>query len=92
MSIDARFAKFHNDNPQIYSLLRRFSLSAKNAGMHNYGMKAIFERVRWHVDVETKTRDGFRLSNDYTSRYARLLEREEPQLRGFFNMRPLRSQ
>ena len=91
MSIDERFARFHKDNPQIYSLLRRFSLTAKNKGFHNYGMKAIFEVVRWHMNVETKSRDGFKLSNEYTSRYARLLDREEPQLRGFFNMRSLRS-
>jgi hypothetical protein len=90
MSIDERFAKFHHDNPQIYNLLLRFSLTAKDAGFHNYGMKAIFERVRWHVDVETKARDGFKLSNDYTSRYARLLD-QDPKLKGFFNMRPLRS-
>jgi hypothetical protein len=91
MTIDERFDKFHRDNPQIYNLLRLFSISAKNAGFHNYGMKAIFERVRWHIDIETKHSDGFKLSNDYTSRYARLLDREEPQLRGFFNMRSLRS-
>jgi hypothetical protein len=90
MSIDERFAKFHHDNPQIYNLLRRFSITAKNAGYHNYGMKAIFERVRWHVNVETKSSDGFKLSNDYTSRYARLLN-QDPQLRNFFNLRSLRS-
>ena len=90
MSIDERFAKFHKDNPHIYALLVRFSLMAKNSGFHNYGMKAIFERVRWHINVETKSRDGFKLSNDYTSRYARLLD-QHPNLKGFFNMRSLRS-
>ena len=36
-------------------------------------------------------RDGFKLNNNFTSRYARLIEREHPELRGFFRKRRLRA-
>jgi hypothetical protein len=39
----------------------------------------------------TTTADDFKLNNDFTSRYARLLMQSEPELDGFFEVRELRS-
>lgn len=49
--------------------------------------------MRWHYTVDNKLcrRDLYRCNNDYTSRYARLVMRQEPALKGFFLTRELKS-
>lgn len=90
-TIQARFEEFHRANPHVYALFVRFATEAIRSGRENYGAKAIFERVRWHVAIETQG-DDFRLNNNYTSRYVRMFEREHPQHQGFFRTRELRAQ
>jgi hypothetical protein len=83
--IDEAFWKFRKDNPQIYQLLVRFARQAKQAGRTRFGMKMLFERVRWYTVVETNDPTGLKINNNYTSRFARLLDRDErcsPQCRG----------
>jgi hypothetical protein len=91
MSIEARFWKFHAENPHIYELIVLYAREAKRAGFINYGIGSIFERIRWHVNMETINHDGFKMSNDLRSRYARLVMRQEEDLKGFFRIRPLSS-
>lgn len=91
-SIQDRFEEFHLNNPRIYALIVRFSREALLAGRQHYGMKAIFERIRWHIFVETRSEDDFKLCNDFTSRYARLVMEQEPDLVDFFELRGLKSE
>lgn len=91
MTIQQRFEKFHQDNPQIYELIMRFIGEAKRRGFQNYTIKGIFERVRWHMNIETKG-DVFKLNNNYTSRYVRMIEQNHPELAGFFRTRELISE
>lgn len=81
-----RFSDFLQANPQVYALLRRFALEAKRSGRRRLGIAALFERVRWHLDVETKG-DSFKLNNSMRAYMARLLMEQEPELRGFFEIR-----
>jgi len=90
MSIDDRFRVFHANNPHVYALVRRFAFEAKQSGRAWYSMDAIFHRVRWHLDVETRSADPFKMNNDFTSRYARLLMTAEPELHDFFELRTIR--
>jgi hypothetical protein len=48
------------------------------------------EVVRFHRALETTDPD-FKLNNNYSSRYARILMDEEPELAGFFQTRELKS-
>ena len=80
------FWKFHQANPRIWELFYRFAHEAKAAGRAHYGVAAIFERIRWHLNVET-TGEEFKLNNNYRSCYARMLMIHEPQLGRFFNTR-----
>lgn len=75
--IDVAFYQFHQHNPKVYELLVKFARQAKAAGRKKFGMKMLFERVRWFEFVETKDSTGFRLNNNYTSRYARLMDKQE---------------
>lgn len=54
-------------------------------------MKAVFERLRWYVRFELKSKDPFKLNNDYTSHYARLVMKNESDLSDFFELRKLRA-
>ena len=90
-SIQARFEAFHHANPQVYELLVRFARDARRTGRQHYGIAAIFERVRWHVYIETRSNDDFKLNNDFRSRYARLIMEKEPDLIDFFELRELKA-
>lgn len=84
--LEAKWHAFHEANPHVYRLLRDEALKAKRAGLRRFGMKALFERLRWISQVET-VGDPYRLNNNYTAFYARLLMESEPALRGFFETR-----
>jgi hypothetical protein len=90
-TIQERFESFHNANPHVYVALRNLALQMLGNGVREYGIKGLFEILRWQFALQTKG-EPFRLSNDFTSRYARLLVKNNPELDGFFVMRELRSE
>ena len=60
---------FHNANPHVYELFEKFTFDVIRRGYSNYSANAIFERIRWHTEIET---DGeFKLSNNHRAYYAR---------------------
>lgn len=84
---EAKWADFHNDNPQIANLMTQFAKQLLNKGFKHYSMYSLFNRVRWHVEVETKGDDTFKLNNNFAPYYARHLMATEPMLRDFFKTR-----
>jgi hypothetical protein len=85
---EARFAKFHADNPHIYQRLVSLARRAKAAGRRRLGIRVLWERMRWELEVETLRADGApKLNNNYTGKYVRLIQRLEPDLREFFETR-----
>lgn len=88
--IDEDFKRFHAENPQVYSLLVQFSRVAKESGRKRFGIRMIWERMRWYVAIETKG-DEYKLNDHWHSRYARLIMEQEPDLAGFFETRELRA-
>lgn len=90
-TIQERFECYVSEHPDVYELLVRLARAVKASGKTHYSMKAIFERARWHFQIE-KGEDGFVLNNDYTAHFARLIEEREPDLKDFFEKRRLRSE
>lgn len=88
-SLDERFAAFHRANPQVFAILLGLARRARDRGVTRLGVKAIWERMRWELQVETSG-DSYHLNNNYTSRYARLLVQHDSSLGGLFEMRELR--
>lgn len=82
----ARFKDFHGANPHVYAKLRELALHMVRIGRKRYGMKGLVEVVRWNINMET-TGTEFRINNNYTAFYARLLMAREPELDGFFQTR-----
>jgi hypothetical protein len=87
---DEWFTQFHAGNPHIYRKLVDLCRQVKGAGHDSYGIKALFERLRWYHHVELKSKEPFLLNNNFTSRYARLIMKQEPDLSDFFEVRKLR--
>ncbi len=87
-TLQEKFEEYHVENPHVLSLLVEFTSEIKKSGRKHYGIGAVFERIRWHVDIETDN-DPFKLNNNYRSRYVRLLEREHPEFEGFYRKRTL---
>jgi len=84
--IETEFRKFHKNNPQVYNAIEHLALKEIANGRERYGMKAIFERLRWESDVlRVKGID-----NSFTSHYARLFQQQNPKHADFFETRPLR--
>jgi hypothetical protein len=80
------FWEYHAANPHVWDLLVKYAKQIKSAGLRRYGVGAIFERIRWHLNVETKG-DEFKLNNNYRSCYARLLVLRHPEFKDFFSTR-----
>lgn len=78
--------KFHEENPHVFELFKAFCADLRNAGRKRYGAKAIVERIRWHLDVETKG-DQFKINNNFPAFYSRLLMIEDPSFVDFFQTR-----
>lgn len=88
--LDQRFWVYHEANPVLYDTLARLALTAVQQGKRHIGAKALWERMRWELWMAADG-DEFALNNNFTSRYARLLMAREPELRGVFELRELRS-
>lgn len=87
--MDQQFEDFVERNPHVVEIFVRLSLRAARSG-HRVGAKAVWERMRWELVVETDEASP-RLNNNYTSRMARLAMARHPELDGFFDIRELRS-
>lgn len=89
MSIEQDFWRFHRLNPHVYDELIAMTREAKAHGLKRIGMKMLFEVLRWNTALRTYG-DEFKLCNNYTAYYARLIMVCEPDLDGMFVLRRLR--
>lgn len=89
-TIQQKFERFHSDNPHIYRILVRLARQAAKAGRRHFGIGMLYEQMRWSYFVQT-TGEDYKLCNNYRSRYVRLIEKQEPDLKGFFILRELRT-
>lgn len=92
-TIQTRFESFHDRNPDVYVGLCKLARGLKRKGYSDVGIGMLWEvlRYRRHMETDGREVDGFKLSNTFRSRYARLIMDQEPDLAGFFSLRELRS-
>jgi len=88
--VQRRFEAFHAENPRVYERLVAMARELRARGRERVGIGMLFEVLRWEHAIST-TGDDFRLNNNFRSRYVRLIERREPDLRGLFETRELRA-
>lgn len=82
------FQRFHKKHPEVYEQLKALALRLKHVGVQTYGMKALFEILRFNALLSVDKK--LKLSNNFTSLYARLMMQQESELAGFFITRTLR--
>lgn len=90
LTLQERFEQFHAANPWVLTALIALAESAKAHGEKRVGIKALFERLRWSYARAT-VGDAWRLNNNHTSRYARLIAEQRPDLADLFETRKLRA-
>lgn len=90
MSIDERFAIFAQEHPEVLSRLIELALDAKARGYKRYSLKALWEVLRFSADPMAS--EKYKLPNELTSRYARLVMEVSPDLAGFFVIKSLKDE
>ena len=85
------FEHYHKENPIVWELFQKFTQAVIARGSTHYSSKAIFERIRWHIDIETRG-SGVKLNNNFTAYYARMFHLAQPNYDGFFRNRRLVSE
>lgn len=92
-SIQERFQGFHEANPWVYRALVDLSRDLVARGRHKLGIGMLWEVLRWQYALRTVDPNSeFKLNDHYRSRYVRLIDNNEPDLRGRFELRSLRSE
>jgi len=79
------FKKFHLENPMVWDLFKQYTFMIIERDFNNYGVAAVFERIRWHVEIET--RGELKLNNNFRAYYSRMFESKFPEHEGFFRKR-----
>lgn len=90
-SIQERFEKFHAANPWVYDELVKQAKWYARRGFSRIGIGHLVEVLRWQYARRTKSTDGFKLNNDFRSRYVRLIIQNNPGLKDFFETRKLQA-
>ena len=92
-TIESRFEAFHARHPDVYRHLVRLAYEARRAGRERIGMKMLFEVLRWEWTIAglPDEAEEWKLNNNYTSRYARLIMADHPTLDGLFELRELKT-
>lgn len=85
-TLEQRFEAFRKAHPEILSLLKAKALELKARGFKRYGIKALWEAMRYDLSVQAGEQP-YKLDNSFTAPYARLLMQVEPRLQGFFETR-----
>ena len=77
---------YHQKNPQVYDLIKKYTFEVISAGYTRYSMYTVINRVRWHAMIET-IGDQFKVNNNHSPFYARLFMEEFPEYGRFFETR-----
>ena len=79
--------RFHVEHPQVWRLFVRFTNEMIDRGFDHYSVNAVFERIRWEIDLGGDYATAFKLNNNYRAFYSRAFMRMYPQHDGFFRTR-----
>lgn len=95
-TIQEKFEAYHAANPWVYRYLvhlaNEYVDAQRSRGREpKIGIALLVERLRWEYNIRTVSDDGFKISNDFRSRYARLMMDREPRLAGLFAIKELRT-
>ena len=82
----AKFQAFHRAHPEVLEAIKYRTDQLMGVGRRHYGMKAIFEVIRFHSIIDCRDVDIFKINNNWAPFYARIMN-DDPKYRGFFALR-----
>jgi hypothetical protein len=92
-TIEEQFQSFHAAHPEVYDHLRKLALRMVRRGHKRLGIGMLWEVLRWRTMLGARPDEddgqGWKLNNNYRSRYARLLADQVPELADVFHTREL---
>lgn len=89
-NLEKKFNQFDAKNTHVWQMFVQFADQVRLTGRLVYSVNAIFEKIRWHTDIETKSDTDFKLSNNHRAYYARKYMNSHPNRAGFFNTKSVR--
>ena len=84
--ITDKFTSYHSVNPGVYETFKKLAFESKKIGHKKFSARGLFQVMRWKMGGKLKS-DGFKYNNNYTPIYTRMLEKEHPEFKGFFEKR-----
>lgn len=85
---EKRFQVFHAANPEIYMEIVCRARALVANGYRHFGIRAIWEAMRFDAMVRVKHKPGTVKMNDhFTAPYSRLIMSREPDLKSIFETR-----
>jgi hypothetical protein len=81
--LEAKFEKFHTNNPHVWKLFIRFAVQMIDAGHDVLSSHLIINRIRWETSIVTVSDDQFKICNNHIPYYARLWNRTFTRLPQF---------
>ena len=88
--IQAAFEKFRAANPTVYVELVTLAREWRRTNpKRRVGIGMLWEVLRWRMNITTTDPSGFKLNNNFRSRFARLVMAQEEDLCGIFETREL---
>lgn len=92
LSIQEAFEAFHAANPWVLDELVAMAREYRDRGWRRIGAKALVEWLRYRaVSATVDPTCDYKINNNYTSRYARLIVARHPDLADMFCTRQLRA-
>jgi hypothetical protein len=76
---------------EILTETARRALALRERGIRHWGIRAIWESIRFDWTIRGRDGDGFKVNDHYHSRAARLLMARHPELKGMFELRTLKT-
>lgn len=89
--IQESFEEWLSRHGDVYRRFVQLAREAKRRGRTRWSTKAMIEVYRWECEGDTDPVDGFKLSDHYSSRLARKIMDDNPDLAGFFETRKLKA-
>lgn len=91
LSIEERFAIFHDANPHVADDLEAIASDWFARGNTRTSLKALYEQLRYQSGLRTTTDGGYKLNNDFTALYSRLLIVRHPEWADAIQLRERRA-
>lgn len=88
--IEKNFQKYDAENPHVWELFKKFAFEMASKSW-KLSASLITERIRWELNVVTKTDEPWKINNNYRAYYARKFDQEYPYLSGRFELRRTRA-